>query len=103
MKKYIFILFSVLLFSSCSRSEITENTLEGINLPEELKGLKVYSISYGKLGRIKVATLNNEINSITYPQGKTQQTMLLINSNKNNIIKIKEIISENDSIIVCRK
>jgi len=70
-----------------------------------LKNLVIYNIFGSDGGTVKVAVLNNNLNSLTYRNRKTSQTTLLINNNGSDekIIRIKSIISENDSIIVARK
>ena len=75
------------------------------NLPPELKGLKVYVVGTENGGSVKVAFLNGEINSTTYMKGKIQTTTIILNQtpNKQRVINAKQIISENDSIIVIRK
>ena len=107
MKKFIFIA-CILLFSatSCLKEGETEKMLDNAgNLPPELKGLKVYAVGIGNGNVVKVAILNNNVNSVTYSEGKVEVTTLIINSNTNNsrIIEVKEILSETDDIIVIRK
>ncbi len=102
MKKLFFIgLVSFSLFS-CARNGYV-NIDE--NLPKELKGLKVYTVSIdGGMEFVRVAVLNNQINSVTYPRGKTQETVIMVNQNNQpKLIRCEHIISENDSIVVCRK
>lgn len=41
--------------------------------------------------------------STTYPGYKSQQTFILVEKNTGRTIEVNEIISENDSIIVCKK
>lgn len=95
------------LFSSCEDKGTTRMSLNGTeqNLPDELKGLKVYTVSTSNQGGyIRVAVLNNQINSITYPVGKFQATTIIVGSGKEQrLINAKEIISETDSIIVIKK
>jgi hypothetical protein len=106
MKKIIIIgLLGLLL--SCERSGETTQLLDGseASLPEALKGLKVYSVSLGDGGFIKVAMLNDKISGISYPSGKTTQSVAILDNSQisQRSISVKEIISENDSIIVARK
>lgn len=97
------------LIISCSKKGETSQKLYGneAGLPAELKGLKVYNINTNNTGGVvKVAILpNNEVNSLTYAVGKTIQTTVIINQNSYNerTIVAKEILVENDSIIVIRK
>lgn len=93
----------------CEDPGVTRNhPITGINaenLPDELKGLKVYSVCLGDGEWIQVATLNGQINSGTYPKGKVQETTVVINPNctSERVIYAQEIISETEDIIVIRK
>lgn len=103
--KLIAVLISLLLVS-CEDKGITSQRLNGSenNLPTELKGLKVYSVSIGDGNYIKVAILNNEVNSTTYRKGKNlDKTTILLNNNQSRTIDVNNIVFENDSIIVCTK
>lgn len=94
-----------LTLSSCHDTGHTTTELNGNeqSLPPELKGLKVYTISTGDLRSVKVAVLDNKINSTTYSQGKTQQTTLIINKQDNRVVEVSNVLFESDSLIVCRK
>ena len=98
---------SIVLFTfySCENSGNTDMVLSGNegNLPDELRGLKVYRVSTEGGNYVKVALLNNNINSITYPVGKLQQSTIIIDKQNQKLIEVKEILLENDSMIVCRK
>lgn len=78
-------------------------TGEEQNLPDELKGLKVYWVSTGKGGGVNVAILDGHINSTTYQVGKTIQSTIILNKQNGNLIEVSQILVENDSVIVCRK
>lgn len=95
----------VILTASCEDAGVTSKRINGdeLNLPEELKGLKIYSVSIGGGDYVKVAILDGNVNSTTYPVGKIQRSTLIINKKNNKLIEIKEILIENDSLIVCRK
>ncbi len=99
------IMLTSMLFTSCQEAGETSKTLSGTeqNLPAELKGLKVYWVSTGRGNGVNVAILNDKINSVTYSVGKSQQTTVILNSEKGNVITVKQILMENDSLIVCRK
>ena len=103
MKKLITLITIILTITSCSDPGSTRVTLNGneSTLPDELKGLKVYNVATDNLGYVKVAVLNNQINSTTY----TKQTTLIINNNQTTpkVIQVKNVIMENDSLIICRK
>lgn len=99
-------LMSSIYFTSChDEAGVTVKKLNGDeeNLPKELKGLKVYLVSTGDNGYIKVAVMNGEVNSTTYTEGKIQTSTVLINNKNVRTIEIKQIMLENDSMIVCRK
>lgn len=67
------------------------------NLPDELKGLKVYRVIYDESGNnVLVAIRNGNVNSVTYPSGKSRNTVLMIDSTSN-------ILYENDSIVIIKK
>ena len=104
MKKLI-VLGLLLALMSCERGSTTMSLTGGESaLPPELKGLKVYTVSTG-ISYVKVAVLNNQVNSVTYTEGKTTHTTIIINPNNGatRTIDCKEIISETDDIIVIRK
>lgn len=109
MKNFKFIaIFTLLtLFTSCSQPGVTSQSLNGTEdeLPQELKGLKVYRVSTGSGNYVKVAILNDNINSLTYQNGKLTETVIIVNKNVNGskVIEVKEILMENDSMIVCKK
>jgi hypothetical protein len=93
------------VFTSCEDPGVTSTRLNGDeqNLPDELKGLKVYRVSTGDLDYVKVAILDGKINSTTYSKGKHQETLIIIDKESEDFIEVKEILMENDSLIVCRK
>jgi hypothetical protein len=100
----IVIITTVLFFmSGCEDPGVTVKRLNGFedNLPFELRGLKVYSVSLGEGNWVKVAIIDDKVNSLTYSVGKVQETTIVIN-NGNRIVN-GTIISENDSIIVIKK
>ncbi len=103
MKKLLILVLTLTLFS-CSQKGETINLLNGNenNLPDELKGLKIYNVSTGSGNAVKVAIIDNKINSTTYRKGKITESVIIINNDNREII-VKEVIIENDSIIVCRK
>jgi hypothetical protein len=105
MKKLILLIALVsLTFVSCERGSTSLN-LNGTEqgLPPELKGLRVYTVQDG-ITHVKVALFNGQVNSVTYPVGKTEETTIIINGGGTpRTIECKEIISETDEIIVIRK
>jgi hypothetical protein len=105
MKNLTFVcLLALTLFSSCEDKGVTNVSLIGNEdqLPEELKGLKVYSVSLGEGKWITVAKMDNQPTSATYNVGKTQASTIFIQK-ENREIEIESIISENDSIMVIKK
>ena len=98
-----FIIFAfILLFITCCEPVGTSNlviTGKEETLPDALMGLKVYKVAT-EYGYIYVA-VNDKINSITYQNGDDTQTMIILDDNK--VIYAKQIIWENDSIIIIRK
>lgn len=102
---YSMIFISSFLLLSCQDAGETSLRLSGdeIKLPDELKGLKVYNVCIDNGNYVKVAILNNKINSTTYQVGKINESLLIIDKNSKRTINISNIISENDSIIVARK
>lgn len=107
MRNVILILL-LFIVASCNEAGNTSQSLNGneANLPEELKGMKVYTVATGNLSTIEVAVLNDKIIGESYPQGKTQEHVLLIHSDETRRIRtinVSEIVSETDSIIVCKK
>lgn len=98
----IFALILCLSFISCQEVGDSSNILTGQeqSLPNDLKGLKIYSVSLGKGDYVKVAILDKNVMSLTESNNRETKSLLILNNNK---IKVKEILIENDSIIVCRK
>jgi hypothetical protein len=104
MKKLILSITTLLLISSCSDLGTSEILLDDHkNLPTELKGLKVYRVSTGNGTSVKVAILNNDLNSITYQEGKVDESVMLLNKQTNKVIEVSDVVMENDSLIICRK
>ena len=108
MKKILVLLILLLTLTSCEDKGLTRQTLTGdeSNLPAELKGLKIYTVSTGSGNYVKVAVLNNQAISTTYQSGKHSQSVILVNkenSTSDRTINVESIISENDSIIVIKK
>ncbi len=102
------LIFSIsILFYSCDHKGVTDQRLYGDEegLPPELKGLKIYTVSIGGGNYVRVAYLEKNPISLTYRSGKVNQTTILINKNDTleRTIEAKEIISENDSIVVIKK
>lgn len=83
MKNLFIILFFAIFAMSCElmpEPGITEVRLTGNenDLPPELKGLKVYSVRLPDWDWVRVAVLNNDVNSLTYRQGKATQNVIII-------------------------
>jgi hypothetical protein len=105
MKKILLALILLLTLTSCEDKGVTRQTLTGdeSNLPQELKGLKVYRVSCGEGDYVKVAVINHQAISTTYQNGKHPQSVILVNKETERTINVESIISENDSIIVIKK
>jgi hypothetical protein len=111
MFRTILIFISISLLISCGMKEDfvgdSTKTLDGneSNLPTEIKGLRVYSVKT-KNGWVNVGIKDN-VTSLNYDvqYGKTlrNETVILINKDNNKLIQVKEILMENDSMIVCKK
>jgi hypothetical protein len=106
--KYTFLILLVvaITLSSCYEAGTSSLNLQGNeqNLPEELKGLKIYTVSTGKMAKVQVGVIDNaKTTSLTYSEGKHQKSFILVEKNTGRTIPVGEIISENDSIIVCKK
>ena len=73
--KILFIAFTFLLVIGCTKGK-TSQTLQGTEeaLPPELKGLKVYNVTDDGMSTIKVAILNNQVNSLTYFKNDATET-----------------------------
>ena len=104
-KAFFIFLVICCLFISCDDAGVTSKRLNGDekNLPDELKGLKIYSVSTGCGDYVKVAVLDGKINSTTYQVGKLQETTVIVNKQNGKLIEVSQILVENDSVIVCRK
>ena len=107
MKRILLALTVVMMMASCEDGGTTRISLSGDEqlLPPELKGLKVYSVATGGGSYIKVAILNGEVNSVTEHVNKHDQTTILLNKQQSpsKVIEIRDIVMENDSMILCRK
>jgi len=106
MKNLIFLgVIVVVLLSSCQERGTTTQYLSGNEdkLPPELKGLKIYNVSTGPASTVKVAVMDNQINSLTYQQGKVQESTIILNRETNQVIEVSQVLMENDTLIICRK
>ena len=103
--KLSIIALAIVGLTSCADPGTTQLRLNGneSNLPDELKGLKIYSVATDGGSYVKVAILNNQVNSTTYPVGKHTQSLVLVNKQDGKLIEVSSVLMENDSLIVCRK
>lgn len=104
--KTILIVLMLMFTMSCDESGKTYTKLNGdeSGLPTELKGLKVYRVATDGGSFISVAILNGDVNSVSRTESKTIHTTIIVNGKEGSkTIYAKEILSENDSIIVIRK
>jgi hypothetical protein len=79
-----------------SKIRVTGNENE---LPPELKGLKIYSVSCGDGDYVKVAVLNNVAVGTSYREGKHTQDVVIVSDS----MPREQIIFENDTIKIVRK
>ena len=103
--KLSIITLAIVGLTSCEDPGTTQLRLNGneSNLPDELKGLKIYSVATDEGDYVKVAILNNQINSTTYTVGKHTQSLILVNKQDGKLIEVSSVLMENDSLIICRK
>jgi hypothetical protein len=81
-----------------SRIRVTGNENE---LPQELKGLKVYSVSCGEGDYIKVAILNDKVVGTSYSESKYTEDIAIIQ--RDSVVPNEQVIFENDTIKIVRK
>jgi hypothetical protein len=109
-----FLLFAVLgiiiAMYGCNQAGTTSKFLnenEESNLPPELKGLKVYKVSDGIGGNIKVALMpNKNVVSSTYLDGKIYESTIVIQDSENNTARTfssDSISFEDANVIIIRK
>ena len=103
--KLSIIALAIVGLTSCADPGTTQLRLNGneSNLPDELKGLKIYSVVTDEGHYVKVAILNNQINSTTYKVGNHTQSLVLVNKQDGKLIEVSSVLMENDSLIICRK
>jgi len=103
--KLSIIALAIIGLTSCADPGTTQLRLNGneSNLPDELKGLKIYSVATDGGRYVKVAILNNQINSTTYTVGKHTQSLILVNKQDGKLIEVSSVLMENDSLIICKK
>lgn len=102
MKKLFLTIATITLLISCQKSgETFDKNLDQSKLPQELKGLKVYSVSLGGTEWVKVGLLPNYTStSYTYKSGKTTNSMIVFRGQE---IDSSRVVYENDSIVIIRK
>lgn len=87
---------SMLITSCVDKGEVTPYLTGNENLPEELKGLKVYTVGVSQGVSIFVAVLDGDVNSVT-TTGKHPKTTIMLNAAK------EKILYETDSLIILKK
>lgn len=110
MKKFALALCAVyfITLSGCiDKGEVT-SSLNGTesNLPEHLKGLRVDRVGIGSGNEIYVATFpGHDVISTQYQTKESNKRVVVILPAKDTTrnIKIKEILFENNSIILAKK
>ena len=109
MKK-VFILagLAMALFVSCFPSHEQGDSMILLNgneagLPDDLKGIKFYRVYHSVSDYMDIALKDGSVAACSYRNGKSNKNISIIYNNQNRLINVSEIISENDSIIVCKK
>lgn len=108
MKKIVLSLFALsLLLSSCRDAGTTDLYVHGEEpaLPQELKGLKIYAVSDGYGGRVKVAVFQRQVVGTRYQSGKYHYDAVNVYKEDGTArsYPASNIIVENDSILVIKK
>lgn len=102
MKKTIFLMAVTLIgmgvfINSCThKGQVTPYLVGTENLPDDLKGLKVYSVGISDGTSVFVAVLDGKVNSVT-TQEKHPKTTIMVDVAK------EKIIYETDSLIFLKK
>jgi hypothetical protein len=102
MKQSILLMAAILigglvLINACTqKGQVTPYLVGTENLPDDLKGLKVYSVGVSEGTSVFVAVLDGKVNSVT-TQGKHPQTTIMVDASK------EKIIYETDSLILLKK
>lgn len=89
MKKLL-LLLPLLLFS-CNPG-VTELKIDQSELPEGLKGLKIYQVKDEIGNECYIPILNNSFHD--------KKNISVVNKSSNEIIVVDEMVSKNDSIVV---
>ena len=111
MKKIIGIIVLLFLFVSCEEQGTLRESQATQNKPcvigKDTVDLYIYwPNNMTNIWIAKVRNSNTPIVSLTYQEGKTQETVIIVNKDedvKNNRYIKGDIISENDSVIVIKK
>lgn len=109
MKTKLFMLiFAAVLIAGCVKKGEVSNKINGElqNLPEHLNGLTVDYVGVGDGNGIYIATLpDRQTISEAYQSGKVQVSVIVVLPKGNNArtVYAKEILLENDSVLLIRK
>jgi len=111
MKKIIGIIVVLFLFTSCEKQGTLTESKATQNKPCVINGDTVDLYVYwpdpmSSIWIAKVRNSNKPVLSLTYSEGKTHETVIIVNKDedvKNNRYIKGDIISENDSVIVIKK
>jgi hypothetical protein len=103
--KFVLGLLLIVSMVSCADPGVSSQRLSGneSTLPDDIKGLKVYRVSLGGGEYVKVAVLDNKINSTTYKVGKHEESIIVLNKETSSLIEVKGVLYENDSIVIFKK
>ena len=99
MKKSM-LAFIILLISCVFISCNNETSVKLESLPPELEGLKIYEVHTGGISYVRVALLKGEINSVTYPVGKTNATTIIINKKTTRCIKLAKYFLKTTALLL---
>lgn len=113
MKKLVFALVIATIswsITSCteSKTDVTQMKVKDEDLPNELRGIKFYRVYTENGASFVLATTPTQTAVTKYKANGIvdSRTVGILESdslsNKQRLIEIKEIISENDSVIVCK-
>lgn len=109
MKKLVFALVIATVswsITACteSKTDVTQMKVKDEDLPNELRGIKFYRIYTENGASFVLATQQSSVTEYG-SNGLSRATVAVVRvdtTSSTRVIEIKEIISENDSVIVCK-
>lgn len=102
MRKILCMTVLLLGIISCTPGD-TKKIIDGTEagLPPELRGLRIYTVNTGTLSNIKVGLIDSHLRGIEYVANKKSEYIVIVCPD-GRVIEAKEIITENDSVMVIR-